>query len=689
MKVVISGGIKTQNIVDGLNKKLNSGGVDFIVVPFIESIEEIYQRGEYFDKAILLEQCWNHDFEDEDETSLRNKVNQFATASSLRALDNVSFVFLTQDSETASQVFEEILPIHVNSVVLVKEPRYSVQFFKSLVTTEVDRFPAEIVYKPVFEEEIKAEDMVETTNAGPQYDTIYDEIDKTLFGGDEDEFNANRLNKKEEMEFKGFEPVVDDGNEPFEDTGLWTDETFGKDLSPEVEYEPAVEIQEEPLGSLPDDFDIGTQPGLTMETPETWDDTDFEPSNDIETQKQSEFPEFDTPDETFNVGEIPDYSGPSGVGINFEKDDMGKGFNNEPYMEEPYIEEPYIEEPYIEEPYIEEPFKDDIYQQEEYNPEFDSLHNGAQFPNGFNDTDYDGEHDVVAPIQPQYQRAEMSNDQIKATLDAFANRGNSILLTGCGGCGTSTMALNLANIINNLGYTVLLVDLDTENKAQSYMSKENYECVEPDSAGLMAAINSTSGINAHVSIVRQGFHLLTMGMASDSAQIDKVIQKEKISRFINLAKTSHNFVIYDVPFKTAIGFGKDFTFMADNVVVTLDCSNWGISKTMLNMCNIADDDMQETLFNRGQLLFNRYRILNKVMGNKVKTAIDITKVMDAKVRDLLGEDPGYYFQSMHISGLINEDKAFEAGWFESTQYSDTTDGSKLFIEVLKNIVLKR
>ena len=127
--------------------------------------------------------------------------------------------------------------------------------------------------------------------------------------------------------------------------------------------------------------------------------------------------------------------------------------------------------------------------------------------------------------------------------------------------------------------------------------------------------------------------------------------------------------------------------MADNIVMTIDCSNWGITKTMLNVCNIDSDDMMETFFNRGQILFNRYRALNKVMGRKVKTAIDITKVMDFKVRDLLGEDPGYYFQTMHICGLINEDARFESGWYGDTQYSDTKDGRKIFLDVLKNIVL--
>lgn len=703
MKVIISGGIKSENIVKGISERFTSGGVDFLTVPFIEDIDSIYQRGEYFDKAIILEQSWNHDFEDDgDETLIRTRINNFANESANRGLENVSYVFLTQDYDSASKIYEEILPIQQSSVILVKEPKYKVAFFASLVKTEIDKFPSELVYKPEIEEETPIQETeIEVQEHQPTYEADYDndDISKVIFDEDE-EYNANRLTKKEEIDFNGFEDgapedlfgPTEDGLEPdnvIDDGGFDSPSLFGDE--PTIEDDKSFESGDINDSNFNPDFDDGFG-GFPVEEQATGfeGDTGF---GDIETFVPESDEDIQIIDDTEpkefypKSGELPDYSGPdSGYSYQQQEENIKPSrIDLEKQPEQPLFDDGLYNEP-SQDYYPDEQLEE----QEEYNPDLDNLNNNnQQFTNGFNDADYDGEPDIIAPTQRQYQRVDMSNDQIKATLDAFANRGNSILLTGCGGCGTSTIALNLANIINNLGYTVLLVDLDTENKAQSYISKDNYECVEPDSAGLMAAINSTSGINAHISIVRQGFHLLTMGMSSDSAQIDKIIHKEKISRFINLAKTSHNFVIYDVPFRTAVGFGSDFTFMADNVVVTIDCSNWGITKTMLNMCNIENDDMQETLFNRGQLLFNRYRILNKVMGRKVKTAMDITKVMDFKVRELLGEDPGYYFQSMHICGLLNEDPNFEAGWFESTQYSDTDMGSKLFLDMLKNIVLKR
>ena len=699
MKVVISGGAKTANIVTGIQRKFDSGGVDFTVVPFIENIDDIYQRGEWFDKAIIIEQSWNRDFEDMNEVAIRHKVNAFANSSAVRA-PGASFVFLTQNEETASIIYDEIIAIQSSSVVIVKQPKYSVSFFNSLVTTEFDRLPEELIYKPVLNTEVNTQNNLpdDTGFSGFVYDTqIQDDLTHDIFGDNDGGFNdAGRMDINEGEgwdipEDTGFEPDVD-----FDDTGFDVpnnpnqDEQFRGFGEPEPEYNPQ---QSGDLGDMNWDTGFGDEPN--------WDTnpgTEFggaeqgweQPQQDWEKPQQN----WEEPIENNqHSGEIPDYSGnnntfiPVVAPVPQPEPEPEPDYNNQQY-EQQY--EPPIQD---QQPY--DGFGDDNMYNEGYNPDLDNYNpnsgynNDHNYNHGFDDRDYDGEPDVVAPNTKQYNKVNLTNAQIKATLDAFANRGNSILVTGCGGCGTSTVALNLANIINNLGYTVLLVDLDTENKAQSYISKDNYESMEPESASLMAAINSTSGINAHIAIVRQGFHLLTMGMASDSIKIEKAIHKDKISRFINLAKTSHNFIIYDVPFETAIGFGKDFTFMADNIVMTIDCSNWGITKTMLNVCNIDSDDMMETFFNRGQILFNRYRALNKVMGRKVKTAIDITKVMDFKVRDLLGEDPGYYFQTMHICGLINEDARFESGWYGDTQYSDTKDGSKVFLDVLKNIVLKQ
>ena len=51
MRILLSGGIKTQNIVSGIQKKFTASGDDFIVVEYIEDIGELFGQGEFFDKV--------------------------------------------------------------------------------------------------------------------------------------------------------------------------------------------------------------------------------------------------------------------------------------------------------------------------------------------------------------------------------------------------------------------------------------------------------------------------------------------------------------------------------------------------------------------------------------------------------------------------------------------------------------
>jgi len=301
-----------------------------------------------------------------------------------------------------------------------------------------------------------------------------------------------------------------------------------------------------------------------------------------------------------------------------------------------------------------------------------------------------GRNQSTPQQQPQQSMpaSKVNANDIRERIKPFAARGNSIVVTGCGGCGTSTVAYNLANIIAQLGYTVLLVDMDTEGRTQSYISKGNYISMDPESSNLMSAINSSTGIGNYTTVVKSGFHLLTMGLATDSTPVNELIHKEKISRFINLAKTSYNFVVYDIPFTSAISYLAEMTYMSDNLVVVTDASNWGVTKTMLNMCNISSDEMQDTMFSRAQLVFNKYRRLYKLFGRKVKTCVDITKAMDQKVYELIGEDIGLRFEDMHIAGIINDDPEFEDGWYEEVQYSDTAKGQQIFLKLVADIVLK-
>ena len=695
MKILISGGAKTANIANALQKKLESSGIDFMVVPFIEDIPEIFVRGEYFDRAILIEQGWTHDNANTDEYDIRNAVNSFANTMSDINGPNVTYVFLSQTDEMASMVNEEIASIISQSALIVKKPTYYVNFFEKLATFELNQMPREYLYNPNdgYEDVVGDQQNIEDTDAGTY-------VNK--FEQDNGEGNANRLDIDtgndlempsdggsgtfEDPEFDGEwssdgQGLAGDNQENLDNTGNWSNqnpEEISKMLNNDWEnQQESWEGQNENWEGQQDNWD--NQQGDLDNQQDGWDNqqegwenqqegwdnqqgdwNDQQDNNHLPTQDLGQdYPPQDYP--VRESGVIPDYSGPD-PGFNIGSDN----WDNQDYDQDP-----------------QEPMQNGGFDNSDYSQDNQPTQN--EFDSELYNDDTTEEPEPTG--KKVVNRPKLNNKQIKASFDAFAARGNSIVVTGFGGSGTSTVAFNLANTICNLGYTVLLVDMDTVNKAQSYISKDNYDAVYSESASIMTAVNSSSGINAYVSVVRQGFHLLTMGMGSDSIKPDKAFIKDKLNRFVQLAKTSHNFVIYDIPFEYAVGHLDAITYSADNIVMTIDSSNWGISKALLNICNIGSDDMEEMLFSRAQLLFNRYRGINKVLGKKVKKIKDITNVMDKKVKELMGEDIGYYFSDMHVCGTIRDDPSFESGWFDEIQYSDTKKGFEMFMDILMRIVL--
>lgn len=665
MKVLLAGGIKTQNIADGLNNKFASGGVDFIVVKYIEDIENIFSRGEYYDRALLVEQCWTNDSQETDERVIRQRINDFANAAASRDIKGINFIFLMQSEHTAAMVHEEILALTGVSVVVVKPPRYSVNFFASLVTCDIEQFPEKLVYKPFKDLDEVVEDKKEV------YKVVEDTPD-VVFNTEELADISMELFNIEENEAPGLEDydkgvdVVLEGEQDdyVDDSDIW-EGLFDTEIEDTIEVEDAEddiliddEIDTDISGAIPE-FSRVNQDENQCNIVDSVEEKVYAKSGDID-------------------GDVPECTDDYNIYVEEEQLDKS-GDVGSPYEES--IPE-YIDDSLYEEEASNIKIPVDIEQPEV--KEVSSKVDDEELL--FEDTIY---KDTNINTKDNNAKFDFSDENIKATLDTFASRGNSIAVTGCGGCGTSTVAYQLANTIANAGYTVLLIDMDTHGRAQSYISKDSYNCVETNGANLMQALKSSAGINAYVSIVRPGFRLLTMGLGGDIVPLEKIVQTQKLSRFINLAKTSHNFVIYDIPFNDAVGCAEDVMYMADNIVLVSDASNWGTTKTLLSVCNVESEDMQETLFSKAQILFNRCGRASKIMGKKVKSTIDIARAMDSKLREILGEDTGYYFKDMQLCNSLDDIQELEEGWYSKVQYTDSDKGYEQFLRLLINIVLRK
>lgn len=809
MKVLLSGGVKTENIVTSIEKKFQASGDEFLVVQFLDDINEIFVRGDNFDKAIITEQSITREYSIKDEMTIRNRVSNFVEEC-LNRSGKYSYIFLTQNEKLAEMIHEEILPILQCSNVVLYTKKYTVSFFTTIIRSDVKQLPKDIVYVPK-----PIEDVVET---GEQIEDV-GISDEDM---ESSEYNPYVIDTSMDITSQIFNTDVPGISDDARVTGIDIDSGDGifVDID-ESELEGIRNYGEstmEPMGQTDGTY----MDESVMEPMESMDDTymdesynDYIPEDTVKKSKAlptvdvpvatDDFIGSDTMDESMNMGmtEQNDYSFIDET-LQGNLDAPLEGFDDDTSSNDNYMDDSMYNPIYNQAPSMDSGFDESFYggndqsgndssadmnmgtgmgegmgagmamgtaagmamgmeigqnngpsladelygmtdnrptmqfsgedygvpeadnteydkniDEQVYNPDdpfnstdYANMGNGGNQANMLQQTQQQGtkkkgllgglfgkKHNNVAAEPVEQTRIEettskesTSNSTVKKVREAlkpFAARGNSIMVTGCGGCGTSVIAMNLANIISQLGYTVLLVDFDTESKAQSYISKLQYESMDPEGSNLISAVNSSVGVTGQVTVVKSGFNLLTMGMASDSVTLEESIHKEKINRFANVVKSSYNFVIYDAGFKNVTGFLSELTYISDNIVMVTDASNWGVTKMMLAMCNIADDDIQSTLFTRAQILFNKYRNTNRILGNKVRTCADITKVMDKKVMELMGEVQDCSFEEMHIAGIINDDIRFEDGWFEKVQYSDTEKGQKIFLEVIERIVLKK
>lgn len=800
MKVLLSGGTKTGNIVTSIEKKFKSSGDEFIVVDFLDDINEIFLRGDSYDKAIITEQSITREFSIKDEHVIRGRISSFVN-DCLNRSGKFSYVFLTQNEQLAEMIHEEILPIMSCSSVVLYLKQYTVSFFTTLIRSDVKQLPKDIVFVPKpIEDDFGAIGNVEVEDVGISEDEL----------GVSD-YNPYMVDSESDLVGQIFHNDVTGVSDDVRVTGLDIDDGDGilvdiddEERSAIGDYGDNTTYMEEPMtnndmgyteqpmndtsfgGGMQDEYiddkvyaedDMIKQSGVlpTVGAPVATNEfsgVDMGSNNIDNSNAESYIGDGDLgmmgdqPLEGFDYDENSDngYSGneaydygneglyntaPS-TDYGFDADMYGSsdttgntssmnedsggmnttdiglvgvggiGFGEELYNNQTvgFDEGDYGVEADTSKDY-DNSIAENVYSSDEPFNASDYANNGQGMNQGNEDMmqsnmqpqqagrkkgllgglfgrKHNNEHVQTVqeqiPIQESTSKPNTSGSTVRKVtelLKPFAARGNSIMVTGCGGCGTSTVAMNLANMISQLGYTVLLVDFDMENKAQSYISKLQYDAMEPEGANLMSAVNSTVGVTGHVVVVKKGFYLLTMGMASDSMQIEDAIHKEKLSRFANVVKSSYNFIIYDARFKHVTGFLSELTYLSDNIVMVTDASNWGVTKMMLAMCNIDSEDVQMTLFGKAQILFNKYRNTNRILGNKVRTGADITRVMDKKVMELMGEVQDCTFEDMHIAGIIQDDAKFEDGWFEKVQYSDTAKGQEIFLEVLERIVLKK
>ena len=322
MRVVICGGAKTENIVKATRDNFKSSGVDFLTVKYIDTVADLFNRGEYFDRIILVEPGWTRDGTITSETQIRHTLSEFANQMIDQNTNPKSeYVFLSQTQEMAGIVNEEILLIKSQSELAVKAPPYKVNLFKALVLAELGRFPEQLAYKSteVISND-RGDNFTEEIPPEPDQFTPEDIIPGSVR-------NANNLDYN-----SGMDP--NDFDQWFNENGQGA---------------PVGETQQPDQGQTPNiDWDMskgGEQPPYNPDMPQDGFDTDF-PDDPFGGIPEADWPEEQQQQPTYNP-DVPQ----EGFSADFPDDSFG-GVPEADWPEEQPIEPP-----------VEQPISDDNYSQ--------------------------------------------------------------------------------------------------------------------------------------------------------------------------------------------------------------------------------------------------------------------------------------------------------------------------------------
>lgn len=724
MRIALSGGQKTINITTAIESKIQSGGDDLVTLPSIDDLIEYIDCGYKIDRVLISEQSITANGEVADVTIIRNTINGICRLLHSKEHD-AKVVFFTSYNDLAEIIYDESLEVRANSIIILKDKPYSTSFFIEILTSELDKINREWVYVPHSNEDDEWEtesDDVDTTEEWDDNTENTEESDEEAEQWDDD-FDDDEFNTEEEQESNdedSTEAWDNIGGKGLEDDGEWDDEEFDTEEADSTEDEDedtAEKIDmasiEDAIGKIEDDvqsdiWDNTEDEEQELEEEHSELDTVWEEDSDDSDKLEDNSNEIAEHESDWNDDEIEEENTSDDTAWEDTADEEWSVETADP-IESAW--EDTEEEQEVKEDKTEEVWEEDesTYADEEAYAINDSIHEEAyddsQDQHNIDDIYKQAEEEdratpkVGAGFTGRSSRKRRASDQmvnidggisvaeLAHRMESFASRGNAITVLGNGGTGASSVVINMANFIASMGYSVLIVDADTLHRSQSYITKEAYNAIEAGSSDLMAAINSGAPVERFAKVVRPGVHLLSMWMGGDCVPIEDIIKQEKLTRFINSVKSSFNFTIYDIPFNTATTFLRDVVYTADNIVNVVDASNWGVSKFMLDCCNIASEEMQETIFNRTEIIFNKFRGIDSIFGRKVKKLSDILRVMDDKVVDLTGVDSGMYFMNMHIVGKIDYDEKFDEQWFSNKWYSDDKHGKEVFSQLVAETVL--
>lgn len=788
MKVLIAGGEKVNNMVNKLSEAY-SGSVDLCGIARLGDIAQFLNRGETFDKALILDTALTERDGSYNVGNITSGIREFISRIQEK-MPRFNLVFLCNNQDVSYDIVRNTADLGNNAVVIWNEHgRYSSTMLNQLIINTPDKYGASFnvidlqdlkrhdlekldtsenidsnVDEPVEEEPV----IIETVQSNKDWSAVgSDDIFRESKNIVEPEVREEVHEQKAQYPFDVDEPEIINNNpnvdfnkhfgeeqDPFgvTDTGAEQGTSFWNN-------EGANTVEDDPW----DGVDINTGNGYGFDEPDIEKpvDKEFNTSGGdrvypvVEKPDVSDFEDFE--EENGSYGKERSFGGNQGVASRAEKEaERGYDKPKDNYFEgeskmwdaennslaSELFEEPEKKEnPFEDTPIIgkntmnESPFDDgDIWESNSEEPVVSSFSNGRDISgragglnNGNNNIanvdELFGEEEepITSAVETQLEESnsivtENNNRQgkglkgknkgsvkgantggvngnklskLKERLEVYRRNGAILTITGSAGSGKTTVTANLANILCKFGYNVLVIDMDTNGRGQSYINYDNFVTINSGDdmvGGVKSALSTTSDKTGRfVNVIRPGFHLLGTGLRVDRAYPNDTLDIKYVNKFLHNCQNSYNFVLIDLPFDAAIGKFDDMVNQSDHLIMVERLNNYGLMNMLLNMMSIDDGQLTTDLFEGAKIVFNMEDGCNSIFGKKVSSTKQALTAMDIRLSELLGYSIDYSFCNMNVVDCIKYNREFENYWFSRKYYSDTPNGNALFTNLLINI----
>lgn len=637
MRALICAGSKTEAVITALSKRFNSSGDAIKGAVSCDEIHEKFMLGETFDRVVVFEAAITNDGEAEI-SEVTNKIKNYVSNAKVRSTDE-TVVFIIENKDIADIIVAETFDISDKRTVVCMEGPYKVTFIAKMMIMSVEEIDSEMGYRPEQnEEEI---DVIEQNSSEGSYSDV-DSSEEGCYDIENEVYEIEQSSTDDSLEDSSEESYSDTDNEE-----VYAD-IYGDSSADSEDYDEELADALYDEGSTEEE-DTEEQKIEEEDDEEDAADTSLYSDNSVDEIKDIRYNKVEYLDgRVITVGELKFCTK---CGEKFSAGDIRKVYNtgrcpkcmNELIRIERQKEEEVDQSVYSED--TNDEFEDDI------------------------------------------QTIEVSN-QLKSVMKLISKKGYTICFTGCGGSGVTVTAFNTANMISSMGYSVLLVDLDTYSRAQGYLSSKVYRGTGVSGVNLIEAVNSDMDIMSSVVVVKRGLHALTLGIGEDLHKPSEILKEEQLAKFITKAKTKYDFIVLDTKFEDLVGFLKPVMFVMDDIVAVVEDTKRGIIKYMLEMTNIDSEDVQTVMFSRQKVVINRYRGTRDLLGYKIRKASELMKTIDKIVTGITGCEQDIFFRDIPIIYSIPEIPEMEKFWFDKKQLSDTRKGKELYSRLVANILMK-